>query len=178
MKRAIAAAVLFLAVGFTAAHSSTLELSKAAMKTIDFNSKSVPPERRKAMAAAQLAYWQSFSDRIPRPSPAEVEWLNREMSAGGARLGRLIGSRELALYSLSNTAETCVDTYSALVKAVGTNAKYEAYLWVKTLNCYSSRSDISTYLSNANLSGFDIDMLSLWESHIINRVIETILMRE
>ena len=178
MKRAIAAGALFFAVGIPAASSSTLDLSKAVTKTIDFNSKSVPPERRKAMAAAQLAYWQSFSDRIPRPSPAEVEWINREMSAGGARLGRLIGSRELALYSLSNTAETCVDTYTRLVNAVGTDAKYEAYLWVKTLNCYSSRGDISTYLSNARLTGFEINMLSLWESHIINRVIETVLVRE
>jgi hypothetical protein len=167
----------------TATCASTLELATAVNKTLKWNTKVLPSDRR-VIADAQSAYWRSFSNRLPRLPPSEKAWLEKEMNAGGERLGAVLNRKEFALWSLAMQVDTCLDTYSKLNDTIGSDREWETYFWVKTLNCYRNSEDVSTYLARAGLSNgrydgsFNIQMLSLRENYIINTIAENVLLGE
>jgi hypothetical protein len=106
---------------------------------------------RKELADAVLQYWQSFNERIPRNSPENSAWLEAELSTSDSqRLSQAISSPQYALFQLAGIAENCEKISADLVKAVGSSATMELYLWLKFTQCYSQ--DISAYLKQAKLS--------------------------
>jgi hypothetical protein len=104
---------------------------------------------RNRTAKALLAYWQSFSNRLPRLPPAELEWITKELSAGIERFNAVSSRREFAFYKLAQTADNCIDIYSSLAQSDETTPNYEAYLWVKSLHCYTHGSDTLVHLQTA-----------------------------
>jgi hypothetical protein len=52
--------------------ASTLELTKDVNGALNWKTNDVDHPSRLATAKALLAYWQSFSSRVPRLSPAEL----------------------------------------------------------------------------------------------------------
>jgi hypothetical protein len=179
----IAASVALTATPISG-HSSTLELAVAVNKTLSWNRAVVKPPERRTTALAQQAYWKSFSHRLPRLPPNEKAWLEEEMNAGNERFGAVLERKEFALWSLALRVDGCLDSYDKLLKVIGTDREWEAYYWVKTLNCYREMDDFPRDLLTAGLSNgradgaLNFQMLRLWENYIINRVLENVLLRE
>jgi hypothetical protein len=135
---------------------------------------------RNRTAKALLAYWQSFSNRLPRLPPAELEWITKELSAGIERFNAVSSRREFAFYKLAQTADNCIDIYSSLLQSDEATPSYEVRLWVKSLNCYIHGSDTLVHLQTAGLSNgkydgsFNIMFSGLWMDYTIDTVIEAI----
>jgi hypothetical protein len=110
-----------------------------------------------------------------------LEWITKELSAGIERFNAVSGRREFALYKLAQTADNCIDIYSSLAQSDETTPNYEAYLWVKSLNCYTHGSDTLVHLQTAGLSNgkydgpFNIMFFGLWMNYTINTIVEAIL---
>lgn len=164
------------------ATASTLELDRALMSATHFGMAPMGVADRKALAQAGLAYWESFDSRIPRNSPAEADWLKKEMSTTDtARISRLTATSEYALWALSQTSTLCVDLFRSANELVGLGAFNELYSWTKTLGCYGSRSDLLFYLKQAGLSDgkddgpFSLQHFGIYHQEITGIVANTLL---
>jgi hypothetical protein len=134
------------------------------------------------MAVGLEAYWRDITNRIPRLSPAEKEWVEGEFrSTDSARLVSAMGKREGALYLALDASEFCASAYAAVVRAVGRGATPEALAWVHSLRCYASTDDLPQHLFRAGLisrprndAEIKMQMFSIW-SQVTLGAIETAL---
>lgn len=167
--------------GQSSARASTLELVAAVNATMHHSDERLGPEARLAIARALLDYWQSFSSRLPRLSPAENAWVNNEKGSGnGERVTAILGRREGALWVLAQTADACVGIYRSLVQP-GTGQS-DTHLWVQSLNCYIVGPDLAKYLEIAGLSNgrydgpVNVAWFAPWAGYTINNVLESLLL--
>ena len=182
LRLALALALLLLPA--TPGGSSTMELTGAVTKTMKGGEEQVDSASRRDTAAAMRAYWKSFSDRLPRLSPAEVAWVEREQNENHEHDYAAINSKEFALWYLARTVESCLKTYDKLLASKKLDRSWEAYFWVKALHCYSDHDLLLHYLKKAGLSNGRADgpfvsaMFSIWKNYISDNILETVLVRE
>jgi len=166
----------------TVAAASTPELDKAVMAATHFGVKPMPAPDRKALAAAGLVYWKSFDSRIPRNSPAVLDWLHKELATTDSqRIGRAISTPEYAFWTLSETSSNCVDLFQEAVSTVGKSPLRELCIWTKTLRCYKDPGDILSYLKRTGLSNgqyngeFRLQHFSIYHDTITGYVVNSIV---
>lgn len=163
------------------AQASTLELAAAVNGTMQPSNQRLGPEGRLATARAFLAYWQSFSSRLPRLSPAELALVNDEKGSGdGDRVAAILNRREGALWVLATTADACTAIYSALVQPG--NGQSDTHLWVQSLNCYIVGPDLARYLQISGLSNgrydgpVNVAWFAPWAGYTINNILDSLLL--
>ncbi|MDG4900525.1 MULTISPECIES: hypothetical protein [unclassified Mesorhizobium] len=129
-------------------------IAKELFAALDVSDPSKPLDAfaRKRIAAASFAYWQAIDAIVPRPSPAESQWLQQELSTSdGTRLSRALSTPVYALQELSYTTNNCKEISKALEGAAGGAKTLELYLWLKLTQCYAYPDDIKTFENNAGL---------------------------
>ncbi len=170
--------LLAVVISTESARSSTKDLQTAIFQTIPWEETSPDLDQRSNMARAILAYWTDFSSRIPRPSPAEVEWIETEISMQGERLERAINSPEYAIYQLSRRVDMCIRDVNSVIKAQAApeSNQFEMFYWLKLVNCYSD-SDVIIYLRTAGLSDgtYDGSFAMAGSSLILQRIVNTVI---
>lgn len=156
--------------------AGTEELESAIMQTIDWDQVMVPLERRQETAEAIQAYWQNFDNRVPRLSPAEVEYVETELGGSNERVNRVLNSREYALWSLSQTIDVCTTAIQSVLQSQQDNSEVEMFFWLKVLNCYHQTEDTMIYLQRADLSNgrrdgaFKMRVAGIVQSQIVNHI--------
>lgn len=171
---------LGIALAFFASASpiqaGTEELESAIMQTIDWDQVMVPLESRQETAEAILAYWQDFDSRVPRLSPAEVEYVETELGGSNERMNRVFNSREFALWRLSQTVDGCITAIQSVLQSQQDNSDVEMFFWLKVLNCYNETEDTMIYLQRAELSNgrsdgaFKMQAAGIVRSQIVNYI--------
>lgn len=178
----IAVSLLLFAGLSPLAFASTVELERAVALALHLSdSGPMPPEQRRELVAASLAYWRHFDGRIPRNSPADDEWLSAELDTTDmARIVRATNSPAYALRELAFWSTHCVEFFQYLSEAIGTDKTFELYLWLKATQCYS-RADTGRQLRTAGLSdgtndgAFKMLTFSLVLSTITGKLANTIV---
>lgn len=156
--------------------AGTEELESAIMQTIDWDRVMVPLENRQRTAEAIQAYWQDFDKRVPRLSPAEVEYVETELGGSTERVTRVLNSREYAPWSLSQTVDVCTTAIHSVLQSQQDNSEGEMFFWLKVLNCYHQTEDTMIYLQRADLSNgrhdgaFKMRFANIVESRIVNYI--------
>jgi hypothetical protein len=127
--------------------ASTMELLRNVNGTLLDPTKKFDRAARRETAKAFLAYWRSFSDRVPRLPPKELSWLTEELNAGSERAVAVANRKEYALWSLAQKADVCVNIYTRLSLPEDRGPLYEMYLWAKSINCYREGDQTLGYLA-------------------------------
>ncbi|WP_156134173.1 hypothetical protein [Ensifer sp. ZNC0028] len=162
--------------------ASTDEFEKAVFAALHLSEfQRMPAEQRKQLAQASLAYWKSFDSRIPRNSPAETEWLLRELdTTDTTRIGRAINSPAYAQKQLAELSTNCIGIFEKLLIAIGGTKDIELYLWLKSTQCYSN-TGVAHYqllagLSNGRYDGaFKMQSFTMVLSTITGKLANTIV---
>lgn len=157
-------------------NASTPELVKAVNVLRLWERDSMTQKRRTEIAAALLAYWTSFGERIPRLTPAELAWAKREFATSDStRIAHAMNRREGALYWLLYDVEYCINAHKIIAEKFESNSNIEARHWIGTMHCYTSSESIRLHLIRSGLSKkdsfdneFNMQSLSIWHSAIIN----------
>lgn len=184
MKAAIRISSKFLLGTFLAsahigyANASTNELQKSIFQAIPWDESSPSLEQRSKMAHAVLAYWTDFSSRVPRPSPAEIEWVETEVTMQGERLRRAVNSPEYAIYRLSKHADNCIRDVAVVIDDQSNPAfhQFEMLHWVHVANCYSE-TDVVNYLVAAGLMNdpYDDAFATAGRGLILGRLLNVVI---
>jgi hypothetical protein len=116
--RAMIAAAL---VAGCVADESAAQNSKSAMdEVIDFASRAQPvytADFRAKFAHTLANYCQEVLKALPTNTPAEDAWVTAEEKSGnGAKIQRLINSKEYSRSALKNTFTECKDTTALLIQ--------------------------------------------------------------
>jgi hypothetical protein len=75
-----------------------------------------------------------------------------------------------------------VDVYERLASAPTLAKVTEAYLWAKSLNCYSDSDATVRYLAKASLSNgrydgpVNVAGFPIWQNHTINRILTSTIL--
>ena len=116
----LAGCALLVLAGTTAAstHDLDVQMNMSTTGPVPDDSKAA----RIKLASRALVYWKSFDDRIPRNSPAENEWLDRELkSKETSRVTKALNSPEIAIRNLTVRSDSCVKIFERwLRKATAT----------------------------------------------------------
>ncbi len=156
--------------------AGTKELESAVMQTIDWDQLMVPLEGRQETAEAIEAYWLNFDNRVPRLSPAEIEYVETELAGSNERVNRVLKSREYALWSLGDTIDGCTKAIQSVLQSQQDNSDVEMFFWLKVLNCYHQTELTMHYLHLADLSNgrsdgaFKMQVASIVQSRIVNYI--------
>lgn len=136
------------------AHASNKSLEAKVLQPIGWLEMIATSAQRSETAAAIKGYWEDFSSRVPRLSPAEEAWLNTELAQTENRMNRALESREFALSFVIRHVESCLENTSGILDAINHNisSELEMFFWVKLLNCYNEIDDVRIYLHRAGLS--------------------------
>jgi len=168
-------ALAFL-IGASPILAGTEELESAIMQTIDWDQIMVPLDSRQETTKAIQAYWQDFDNRVPRLSPAEVEYVETELGGSNERVNRVLNSREYALWKLNQTVDGCITAIQSVIKSQQDNSEAEMFFWLKVLNCYNQTEDTMIYLQQADLSNgrrdgaFKMRVAGIVQSRIVNYI--------
>lgn len=176
----LTAVVAYFAFSPTQLLSATKELENAIHKVLPVNDQPyVTLDLRQEYAGALLDYWQEFSNRIPRLSPAESAWMQEELNSQGERLRRAINSREAALQFLSSDVERCLSSLANLhaVYLDGSLAETEMFHWVGAVKCYSHIDQMVRYTKKAAISNgrFDGEFYAVGSSLIMDDLLNKLL---
>ncbi|MCZ8270570.1 MAG: hypothetical protein O9306_08455 [Beijerinckiaceae bacterium] len=191
MKRRIALCLVFAAVMANAPilNASTADLANAVNAAArPLWDRGFQREDRIEFAKKLLAYWESFHDRIPRLSPAEMAWASGEIKAGGARMERAAASREGALFFLNVFTKQCVDTHQDIVNSQTSPRGNETKAWVHSLECYHKLNSINAELDHTKLTGgiafekrnndYNTKYISAWHFTVIHILISIIKLHD
>lgn len=141
-----------------AAFASTADLDRVVLVSIPLTQGNLTPTERRDIAEQSLAYWKSFDSRVPRISPADRKWLEKELSTTDTkRLSRAVNTPQYALSEVEFQASNCMDLFEKLVPAVGSDKFLEMYLWLKTVSCYAKADQTGQYLQQAGLSNGNVN---------------------
>lgn len=165
--------------------ASTQDLAKQVSQAFDLDRlKQGDVEQRRKLAQAFLAYWNSFSTNLPRPSPDEAKWIEGELNSNQTeRISAVINRREYGLWAANTHASSCVTRAQVILLNVGSNDAIEAGFWADFLNCIIDVDDLARWLQTAGLMGqrydgpFYIAMFDVWRSELLNDVIVPMLLR-
>ncbi|MDW9629152.1 hypothetical protein GOB36_02275 [Sinorhizobium meliloti] len=148
-------------------------------RSFKFDQKTLSADDRRAIAAAALAYWRHFDQRIPRNSPDKAAWLSGEMNTTDlARIQRITVTPEFALLQLSDLSSVCVDLFREAENSVGTEKLFELYSWTRSLYCYASPVEIERYLRQSGLASsgeFKLDHYGLMHSVITGKLASSVV---
>ena len=89
--------------------AATVELHGEIFRIIPYQGDAyVSIDTRRKYLIALANYLHNFSNRVPRISPVEREWLETEMDASLDRLYSVTVTREFALHQLGGLLDTCL----------------------------------------------------------------------
>ena len=179
MKPFLLVALLMLAPNLASAFTS-LEFARQVYSSVRFSEIYIDADQRKVMALAVREYWADLDKKLPRLSPAEQKWVERELDTSeSSRLSRIMGTKEYHLWSLAGMIDNCKDSVSRLIGSQNDPAlaSLEMFNWLKVANCYrDSNGSIFAYLNGAGFHqesgavvGYGLDNLIL--AKILNVVI-------
>lgn len=184
VRRIVAAAMLSLAL-VNDASGSTLELAREVNKAFDFSKlKSGDVEQRRKLAAAMLAYWSSFADRIPRISPTDVDWIEGELFSGeNDRVTEIKNSPHYSQWVAARKVDYCVVRVQSIITYIGTSNPVEAAFWTDMLHCSLNGSELLALLTRAGLTNghydgpFHLAYFDVWTGALIDLVIVPLLLK-
>lgn len=158
--RNITAPALITLACLNSGHAGTTELGQAIFDASPKNVEVASREQRDKQADAILAYWKNVSERIPKLSPQEDEWLQGELAASNDRIMRAFRSREFAVSESGRIAEDCVKAAQALIDSRDRyldEPNLETFFWLDVTYCYTQSDDLRINLKNAGLSNGEWD---------------------
>jgi hypothetical protein len=99
---------------------------------------------RRSMAKAMLTYCNDVSQRLPRNTPKESEWVQGELNAppDQNRLLRVTESVEFARYTLVEAFKDCVEYTRKLASGSATSPVAEAALWARLARAFNDDAGI------------------------------------
>ena len=130
---------------------------------------------REQAAQRVWEYWDHFSSRIPRISPDERAWLQREMdTTDSQRIDRLVRTEVFQLWSLESIVEACLEDTEGVLTNIG--GELEMFYWVQLGTCFDQHSELNRSLEAAGLSNgrydgaFALVTLDMVHDAILQRV--------
>lgn len=137
--------------------AATVELHGEIFRIIPYQGDAyVSIDTRRKYLIALANYLHNFSNRVPRISPVEREWLETEMDASLDRLYSVTVTREFALHQLGGLLDTCL-VNTGMISTSQSNsayAQFEMYHWTEMVSCFVELTDDLTrsYLTTAELT--------------------------
>jgi hypothetical protein len=161
---------LLISILGTPSWAATEELQRTATPKELWTSSSMNADARREFAVSLLDYWKAVSERIPRLSPKELDWIKQELSTSdSARLAAAMNRKEGALYLAADAAEFCVRKYREIIPTLAKGGRTEALAWVNSMRCYASTNDLPIHLYKAGLISeprsdreIKMQMFSIW----------------
>jgi hypothetical protein len=164
-------AVVLILAGFAiSASAATEELQRKAMPSEFWSGKTMTVEARREFAVGVLDYWKAVSERIPRLSPKERDWIKTELSTSDtARFVAAMNRKEGALYLAADAVDFCVKSYREIIPLLGKDSRSEALAWVNSMRCYASTDELRIHFYKAGLISeprvdkeIKMQMFSIW----------------
>lgn len=171
LKMALVTLLLLFGVGSVIAQERT-EVSKTLLRA--WTGKEPDALWRRNMAQAIMGHCNELSQRLPRNSPREADWLSQELNSTDAeRMFRVLQTVEYSRWLMSHYVMDCLNLTRELVRN-DLSRNSEAILWVKFVR---SVNDTQGLVSNGTRLGLmkdaNIDPYGLsWWSAIRLAIIE------
>lgn len=168
--------IFLLCVSTSASAYTDIDIAKRAYAAIPYPEIYAPKVQRKEMASAINDYWQDFSSRLPRLSPNELAWIEKELdTTDSIRIGRVVESKEYPLWMLEKIANQCTSSAAGLMAAMNSPdlSETEMFHWTKVANCYhASDGSIAGHLRAAALDlSNDISDGHMLDSLMLSRIL-------
>ena len=173
---AICLTMMTLMLHVAPVQSSTLELVTEVNRVSQLDQKH--RENRFQLAVSLSRYWTSFTNRIPRLSPAETEWVRGEIESGdNNRFLSILERREGSLYLMNQTVSHCAAAHVRLTLSIGTSPVNEAKSWLNTHSCYTD--SYIHHLFRARLitrpsadAEFNMVWFGIWSQSVVRQALD------